>query len=105
MEEVVYYGSHKVDGMNVVADFGIQPKHSVYSDRLFQWDSQKYNQCCREVWKNEAQSFYDRDASDIEKFLQLYLGDSNVRLCRVLQDENRATGYPYWRFDYVVAGE
>lgn len=112
MEEVIYYyGSgccydqQKVDGMNLVYNSGKESKESVYSDRLWQWDHEKYNRCCREVWGNEGQSFYGRSPEDIEKFLRLYLERNDVILCRILQDENHSDGFPYWRFDYTFESE
>ena len=43
----------------------------------------KYNKCCMEVWGDQGQYFYgDRKPNDVERFLQLYIGKDNIRLCK-----------------------
>ncbi len=74
--------------------------HTVYSDRLFQWDSEKYNKCCTEVWKNQGQDFEQRSPGSIEKLLQLYTDDPTLRLIGIMQGANVSSGYPYWIFLY-----
>jgi hypothetical protein len=71
--------------------------HAVYSDRLFQWDSKKYNKCCKEVWNNEGQYFNNREPKDIERFLSLYFGQE-TKLTLILEGCNISNGYPYWVF-------
>jgi len=72
---------------------------ATYSDRLLQWDYDKYNRCCREVWKNERQSFSERNPKDIEKFLSLYFG-KEIELTVLMEGCNVSNGYPYWVFIY-----
>lgn len=74
---------------------------TVYSDRLFQWDHIKHDELCKKYFGNEGQSWSCRKPSLIEAFLRDYMNDQNVVLCRIEQHENRATGYPLWRFDYT----
>ena len=33
---------------------GIEPNDTVYSDRLFQWDSKKYNKLCKKHFGDET---------------------------------------------------
>ena len=73
--------------------------HTVYSDRLYQWDWKRFNKCCEEVFGNSGQYFDNRKPEDIEKFLSLYFGKT-VKLHVVMQYCNQSTGFPYWRFDY-----
>jgi hypothetical protein len=70
---------------------------SEYSDRLLQWDWDKFNSCSREVWGNEAQYFNNRQPEDIERFLGLYF-DKNVKLTALMEGCNVSNGYPYWIF-------
>lgn len=71
----------------------------VYSDRLFQWNSNKFNECCIKVFTNKGQYFYDRTPEDIERFLSEYLGES-VKLTAVMEGCNASSGYPFWVFYY-----
>jgi hypothetical protein len=71
----------------------------VYSDRLLQWDYDKFNECCMKVWGNEGQYFSNRESDDIEKFLSLYFG-KNINLTAITQGCNVSNGYPYWVFFY-----
>lgn len=77
---------------------------SLDSDRLMMWDHEKYNRCCREVWNNEGQAFYDRSANDISHFLSLYLG-YKVIVHLVQECCNAATGVPIWHFEYGIMEE
>ena len=80
-------------------NFNREKCDAVYSDRLFQWDYEKYNKCCQEVFKNEGQYFDKREPKEIEKFLSMYFG-KKIKLTAVVQGCNQATGYPYWVFFY-----
>lgn len=77
----------------------------VCSDRLYKWDSKKYNKCCREVWGNEGQYFDCREAEDIEKFLRLYNDDPDLELRKIAEGCNVSNGYPYWVFWYKSGKE
>ena len=72
---------------------------AVYSDRLYQWDYEKYNRCCQEVFKNKGQQFYQRNPKDIEKFLSMYF-DKQIKLTAIMQGCNQSSGFPYWIFLY-----
>lgn len=73
--------------------------NAVYSDRLHQWDWEKYNRCHKEVWGNEGQYFYENTPKEIEKFLRLYFNEDIV-LTAVMEGCNYSNGYPYWVFYY-----
>lgn len=72
---------------------------TVYSDRLIQWDYNKYNECCRNVWGNEEQYFDGRNPKDIEKFLSMYF-NKEIKLTAIMEGCNVSNGYPYWIFFY-----
>jgi hypothetical protein len=74
---------------------------TVYSDRLMQWDYDKFNRCCMNVWENQGQYFDNRQPKDIEKFLSLYLG-KDINLTLMLEGCNVSNGYPYWVFFYEI---
>lgn len=78
---------------------GVDNSNAVYSDRLYQWDYEKYNKCCQETFKNQGQSFDKREPKEIEKFLSMYF-EKEIKLTAVTQGCNQATGYPYWVFFY-----
>ena len=70
---------------------------TVYSDRLMQWNYEKFNKCCKEVWDNEGQYFSGRSATEIERFLSLYF-EKEIELTVIMQGCNVSSGYPYWIF-------
>lgn len=69
----------------------------VYSDRLFQWDAEKYNKFSKEIWDNHGQYFTNREPEEIEKFLSLYL-ERDIKLTAIMEGCNVSNGYPYWIF-------
>ncbi len=80
-------------------DNGQKAEHTVYSDRLVQWDYKKHNDLCQKHFGNQGQYWSGRDSSKIEAFLSEYIG-KDIILCRIEELENASNGYPYWRFDY-----
>ena len=71
-----------------------------YSDRLMQWDYNKFGKCMKEVWGNNAgQYFTNKDPKDVEKFLSLY-HNKKIELTGIEQACNQWNGYPYWIFYY-----
>lgn len=83
---VMWKGDYKKNSGNVV-----------YSDRLYQWNSEKYNECYQKVWGNKGQQFYNRSSEDIQKFLSLYF-DKEIKLTVVMEGCNVSNGFPYWVF-------
>lgn len=80
-------------------DYNQNTSDTVYSDRLWQWDSKKYNTCCMEVWGNKGQSFHGRKPKEIESFLNKYFG-RKVKLTAIMEGCNVSNGYPIWSFHF-----
>lgn len=78
---------------------------NAYSDRLMQWDRDKYKRCCKAVWGDEGQCFENRSPKSIEKFLQQYYEDESIELLWIVQDCNVSNGYPVWYFQWMVSGK
>lgn len=78
-------------------DFDKKKCDAVYSDRLFQWDNEKYNKCHKEVFNDEGQYFYQTDPKKIEKFLSLYF-EEEIKLTAIMEGCNVANGFPCWTF-------
>lgn len=72
---------------------------AVYSDRLMQWDSKKYDKCYKEIFGKKGQSFNKDNPNGIEKFLSMYFGEK-VRLTTIMRGCNWLSGFPYWVFFY-----
>jgi hypothetical protein len=75
-----------------------QANGSAYSDRLYQWDSGKYNSSSQEVFGNEHQSWNNRSPKMIEQFLRVYWDDPSLILVKVIEHCNVSSGYPVWCF-------
>lgn len=75
----------------------------VYSDRLFQWDSEKYERLTKEVFGNSGQYFTNRYPEEIEQFLQRYF-NRRILLTGIMEGCNVGNGYPYWIFYYKDYG-
>jgi hypothetical protein len=63
---------------------GKKPTETVYSDRLFQWDTKKHDSLCQKHFGNSGQSWSSRTPEKIESFLSEYL-NKPIELCRVEQ--------------------
>lgn len=72
-------------------------EHSAYSDRMYQWDWEKFNAACETVWGNHGQYFDGRTPGEIQRFLSLYYGH-DVILTGVEKACNWANGFPCWIF-------
>lgn len=95
MSKIKYY--YTAD--NKIIHNDLEANETLYSDRLFRWDSTKFNTLCKKHFGDEGQSFEGRSSTLIELFLRDYLDNQSVILCSIEQLENMATGYPYWRFE------
>jgi hypothetical protein len=81
--------------------FGRENKEdrAVYTDRLRQWDCEKYERLV-------AQHFAERghlnphDSVNVQAFLSDYMGKP-INLTCIMQHCNAATGYPLWTFHYT----
>lgn len=78
----------------------LESSGSVYSDRMYQSNSDKYNQACRDVFGNEGQYFDKRTPKNIEKMLRQYFGIPSLVLTHIYKECNLSSGYPTWAFTY-----
>lgn len=74
--------------------------NTIYTDRLRQWDYEKYSELSKKHFGNDGQFWRDRDPQKIESFLQDWLGDEKVKLILIEEHCNVSTGCPLWRLDY-----
>ena len=70
-----------------------------YSDRMLEWDREKFARCIQEIFRNQKTYFDDRNPKDIEKFLIKYFGHK-LKLVAIEKCCNISTGYPIWIFHY-----
>lgn len=80
-------------------DFYKVKSSKVYSDRLMQWDYDKFNNSCMKAFGDTGQMFYSRNPEAIEEFLKEYMG-KEIKLTGIVEGCNRGNGYPYWAFYY-----
>lgn len=64
---------------------------TIYSDRLLQWDRNKYNELSKKHFGNEAHIWFNRDPEKIEAFLRDWTNDQNLRLILVMEYCNVST--------------
>ena len=76
-----------------------EKQRTVYSDRLFSWDNEKFSKTYKSIWGTSSRYFYDKNIEDIEKFLRVYL-KKEINLTLVAQGCNCSTGEPFWMFNY-----
>lgn len=76
------------------------PNKTAYSDRLRQFDRDKYKRLCEKHFGEEVQgrSWRGCDSEDVESFLRDWTGEDNLELVRVSTQNKR--GYEIFRFDY-----
>lgn len=82
----------------------IEKESAVYSDRLWEWDHEKYNKCCQKVFGDNRQYFNSSNPDEIEKFLSLYF-EKEVTLIAIVKGCNQSSGFPYWIFFYKETGQ
>lgn len=83
----------------------VKASNTVYSDRLFQWNSDKHDKLCTEYFGNRGQVWRDRAPESIQSFLRAYIADQSIALVRIVEYCNPSNGYPCWRFDYGRIGD
>lgn len=74
-------------------------KNTVYSDRLREWNYKKTERL-NEKYNTNINSWKEKDPKKIEKFLQDYCDNPEIKLILIMEYCNQSTGYPVWRFDY-----
>lgn len=72
---------------------------ATYSDRMLEWDIEKFSRCSQEIFGDQKQCFDDRDPKDIENFLIKYFGHK-LNLVAIEKCCNLSTGYPIWIFHF-----
>jgi len=83
---------------------GMENQHNqntVWTDRLYQWDYEKYNNLCEKYFGNTSQYWNNREPEKVELFLQDYLEKPNLKLVLIMEYCNASSGYPLWRFIYI----
>lgn len=80
-------------------NFDREKSHAVYSDRLVQWDTEKYHKCWKEVFDGEGIFSANNNPSKINLFLNKYFG-KEVKLTAILQGCNVSSGFQYWVYYY-----
>lgn len=75
--------------------------NTVYTDRMFGWDSKKHDALCKKHFGDVSQYWNSRSPELIEAFLRDYMDRSDLQLVAITEHCNQATGYPLWRFDYI----
>lgn len=91
---------YSYDPIVVFRNFTLESENRIWSDRLLQWDYNKYNQLSRKHFGDESQYWYAREPHKVEAFLSDWL-DKTVRLVRITENCNVSNGYPVWSFDYI----
>ena len=61
-------------------DFFDKPNHAIYTDKLYEYDSDKYKKCSIKIWGNDELDFDNRTPIEIEKFLSLYFNKYKIIL-------------------------
>ena len=70
---------------------------SVYSDRLLQWDLDKFNDSRKKVDGTTSQ-YFNLSQYQCQLFLRYYYDDPNLELHCILEGCNVSNGFPYWVF-------
>jgi hypothetical protein len=85
----------------IVARFGpnSEVNDTIYSDRLYQWDSTKHDHLCRKHFEDVAQGWGARDPKKIEAFLRDWTECPDLKLVFIMKYVNVSNGFPVWRFD------
>lgn len=75
---------------------------TVYTDRLDQWDSGKYERLATKHYSGHRPfDSYSCKGDRIEAFLRDWFDDPGLKLLRVVEYCHPGTGFPTWRLDYV----
>lgn len=88
----VYWDSHKKK----------EKTHTVYSDRMWQWDYAKYNQASTKAFGSAKQILTGITGGQMQELLRAYYDNDKIELLLVVEYCNISNGYPLWRFDYTV---
>lgn len=76
------------------------PIYSIYTDRMFMANPDRYNRLSLEIFGDKSQYFNSRSPKKIEAFLQEFYSDKSLQLIKIIESCNSSTGYPCWYFKY-----
>lgn len=80
----------------------VKATDTIYTDRLIEWDYEKYNKLCKKHFGNDGHFWDKRESRKIESFLRDWVDDEKLELVMVSKSKNRLNGQPLWRFDYNI---
>ena len=75
---------------------------TAYSDSFKLWDNEKFNSLKEKYFKNKGDYWPTSEPKLIEKFLQEFFDNSDLKLIFIMEYCNISNGYPYWRFDFTL---
>lgn len=73
---------------------------SAYSDRMYMWNPDKFDQCFHKAFGHQSDYFSDKSPSQIQSFLREYYDNEKLVLVRVVEYCNVSNGYPCWLFQW-----
>ncbi len=80
---------------------GEEPTGSLYSDRLMGWYGyDTVRAAMQRHFGDQRDDYSGRSVSSIDAFLRELLGQPELRVVRIEEHCNQATGYPVWFFAY-----
>jgi len=94
----IFQNKNEYGGVTVW-DNGNKPSGGVNSDRLRQWDNDKYDFLSKKHFGDSGQNWDNRSPAKIESFLQDYNANPGIRLCNIIR-YTHTLGYPYWYLGY-----
>lgn len=81
-------------------------QHTVWSDRLHQWDSAKYRALVNKYAKGAGDYFWDSAKQEtVVEFMREYLDKQDLEVCFLMKYCNQGSGFPVWRIDYFLESE
>lgn len=71
--------------------------NGAYTDRMYQWDSVKFDRLVKKHFKNAVgQGWSGITESEATNFLREYVGDPELKAARLTEECNVSSGYPVW---------
>lgn len=81
-------------------DSKVKAEHTVYSDRMQQWDWKKYEECAMKVRSKYPTGDFGTRQRRVELLLRLYCDDPSIKLACIVEYCNPSSGYTVFRYDY-----
>lgn len=91
-----YSHPYSYDPIRLWGDEKAEASSSAYTDRLMQWDSDKYSLLSKKHFTRGHPSWGAEHAKEIEAFLQDYIDDKTLKLVSITEFCNVSSGYPVW---------